>query len=65
LALGNSLGPISFMPIAPMGAVNKMEITAMVSSRVPHSTSSVVPNSLAIFNATGARMACKKIGNGK
>lgn len=57
LALGNSLGPNSFMPIAPMGAVNKIEITAMFTSRVPHSMSSGIPNSLAIFNANGAKIA--------
>jgi len=59
LALGNSLGPNSFMPIAPIGAVNKMESTAMVTSRVPHSMSSGVPNCLAILNANGAKIAYK------
>jgi hypothetical protein len=51
------------MPIDPTGAVNKMEITAMVTSRVPHSMSSGVPKSFAIINANGARIACKKIEN--
>jgi len=54
---GNNLGPNNCMPNAPIGAVNKMDNTAIVTSRVAHSTSSAVPKFLAISKATGARAA--------
>lgn len=60
LLLGNNLGPNNCIPNAPTGAVNKIDITAIVTSRVAHSTSSDVPNFLAISKATGARAACTK-----
>lgn len=48
------------MPIDPIGAVNKIEITAIDNISVAHSTSCGVPKFLAIFKATGAKIAYKK-----
>jgi len=45
------------MPNAPTGAVNKMDITAIVTNLVAHSTSSSVPKFLAMSKATGAKAA--------
>lgn len=60
LVLGNSLGPNNCMPNAPTGAVNKMDITAIVTNLVAHSISSAVPKFLAMSKATGAKAAYKK-----
>lgn len=57
LLFGNNRGPNNCMPNAPNGAVNKMDITAIVTSRVEHSTSSGVPKFLAMSRATGAKAA--------
>jgi len=45
------------MPNAPKGAVNKMDITAIVTNLVAHSISAAVPKFLAISKATGAKAA--------
>jgi len=47
------------MPNAPTGAVNKMDITAIVTNLVAHSISSAVPKFLAMSKATGAKAAYK------
>lgn len=47
------------MPIDPIGAVNKIEITAIDTILVAHSTSCGVPKFLAKFMAIGAKIAYK------
>jgi len=51
------------MPNAPIGAVNKMDITAIVTNLVAHSISSAVPKFLAMSKATGAKAAYNKKKN--
>jgi len=58
--LGSNLGPNICIPNAPNGAVNKIEITAIDTSKVAHSTSCGLPKFLAFSNATGANAACMK-----